>query len=157
MRRWDCIVEAPLALLPGPTEMDEPVKKTTDRCCPVETEKAMVIIITVCFIIVRTNCRSCPGNRAEKANGEGAMATRPSQFFNHRFCQDCRGGEMMKTIRIEDATYYVMNEVTLPEGRIRLTLVPVHATGVYTVCRNADGNYSDWKDYPQSRREDALS
>jgi hypothetical protein len=63
----------------------------------------------------------------------------------------------MKTIAIEGASYYVTNEASLPDGRIRLTLVPVHGRGVYTVCRNADGSYSDWKDYSEARREDKPS
>ena len=59
----------------------------------------------------------------------------------------------MKTISIADVPYYVMSETHLAEGKTRLTLVPVHGTGVFSICRDQDGSYSDWKGCPKSPQE----
>jgi hypothetical protein len=59
----------------------------------------------------------------------------------------------MKTSSIEGVTDDVASEISMAEGKIRLTLVPAHLTGVYSVCRDAHGSYSDWKGYPKSPQE----
>jgi hypothetical protein len=59
----------------------------------------------------------------------------------------------MKTIAIAGLTSYVVREISMTEGKIKLTLVPIHRTGVYSGCRNADDRYSDWKGYSKSHQE----
>ena len=48
----------------------------------------------------------------------------------------------MKTISIEAVAFDVASEISLAEGKIRLTLIPAHRTRVYSVYR-----------YPKSPQE----
>jgi len=59
----------------------------------------------------------------------------------------------MKTIAIAGVTDNVVREISIAERMIRLTLVPVPRTGVYSGCRHADGCYSDRKGYLKSHQE----
>jgi hypothetical protein len=49
----------------------------------------------------------------------------------------------MKTIIVNFQTYYLIKETALANGRSKLTLVPIHGSGIYRVNRNADGRYSE--------------
>ena len=59
----------------------------------------------------------------------------------------------MKTVTLHSVAYYLVHEIEVPDGngKTRLTLVPVHGTGVYIAYRKPDGSYSKPLPYEEEK------